>query len=250
MLKIIKIYGQRNTNTNYLSKLVKLNIKTKELRGTVPESVMKIQKYVPGNEVVRDTYFSLTFRWNLGWKHTRVRSVQELKSHPLLRRKKVCFVTITKNPYSWLLSLYRHPYHQYYRRKPDFITFLEKPWKTVHRSNCERIIPNPIELWNQKNRSYLPLKNLGGINMTSREIIKDPEATIDKIVDHFSLEKRTDKFLNYEQSTKKSSKDFEYYQDYYLNERWKDDLSGEAIDIINKHLDEELMEYFGFQKIT
>ena len=247
MSKYIKIYGQRNTNTNYLSKLVNLNIKTEELNGTVPEAIMKIQKYVPGNEGVRDAYFSLTYKRNLGWKHTRVKPVSELKSYSLLRRNRVCFVTITKNPYSWLLSLHRHPYHQYYRRKPDFITFLERPWKTVRRSNCKRVVSNPIELWNQKNRSYLQLKKLDGINLTSKEIIKDPQAVMDEIADHFSLSKKTEKFLNYEQSTKKSDKDFAYYQDYYVNERWREKLPREAIDIINRYVDTDLMAEFGFE---
>ena len=38
-----------------------------------------------------------------------------------------------------------------------------------------------------------------------------------------------------------------HYRDYYLNERWREELSSEAIDLINTTLDRELMDYFGYE---
>ena len=123
--KLIKLYGERNTNTNYISKLIQLNLDAEEVPGIVPSHVMGF-RIRPGMELIRDIYFSLTYKKNLGWKHTRVKPASELRKYAILKSD-ISFLTITKNPYSWLLSLYRNPYHQYHKKKPDFETFLHTP---------------------------------------------------------------------------------------------------------------------------
>src|SRR3990172_11475666 len=104
---IIKIYGERNTGTNYLDGLIQLNLNTELLRGVVP---WYIEKLFNGSEIAKDMYFKITYRENLGWKHSLVPSPEIIaKMH--LQTKNLIILTITKNPYSWLLSLYRNPYH-------------------------------------------------------------------------------------------------------------------------------------------
>jgi hypothetical protein len=247
---LIKIYGERNTNTNYLEKLIDLNLDTTQVSGVAPGYVRAIQKLLPGKEWLRDLYFGASANHNLGWKHARAKSPGELEDLGVLQRK-VCFVTITKNPYSFLLSLYRRPYsHQFGRVKPDFESFLQAPWKTVARDNCKPLLESPIALWNTKNASYLPLTELGGLNLTTESTVDDPAAVIQKISEHFSISRLSESFVNYEKSTKDASKNFSYYKDYYLNERWRDDLSGEAISIINQSVDRQLMNYFGFKVLA
>lgn len=249
MSRRIKIYGERNTNTNYLEQLISLNLDAEQLPGVVPHYVKTIQKILPGKEWLRDWYFSVTPQHNLGWKHTQVMSVQKLKHFDILKSG-ICFISITKNPYAWLLSLYRKPYtHQYSDPKPDFETFLRTPWKTVARDNCESLLPSPIALWNIKNASYLQLKDLDGLNITTESTIQDPDAVIARIGKHFSIDRLTSRFLNYEKSTKDSSKDFAYYQDYYLNEKWRDKLSGKAVSIISETVDKNLIRHFGYEVI-
>ncbi|MCB2184114.1 MAG: hypothetical protein KQH63_18985 [Desulfobulbaceae bacterium] len=250
MDNLIKIFGERNTNTNYLSKLIQLNLNVREIPGIVPHVIMWMQKKLPGKELVRDIYFYLTQKKNLGWKHTKVQSANRLRSYPLVKNNNVVFVTITKNPYSWLLSLYRSPYHQHYTTKPDFETFLKTPWKTVHRDNVGGALKNPVELWNVKNSSYLKLAELDVLNITSESTFADPSAVIDEIHKRFSVSKVSKEFINYERSTKDSSKDFKYYRDYYLSEKWRDELSDNAILIINETVDMELMDRFGYDVLT
>ena len=81
MSALIKLYGERNTNTNYMSELIKLNLNARQVPGAVPGRVMKLQELLPGNELVRDVYFHFTYRKNLGWKHSRVNSVKVLKKY-------------------------------------------------------------------------------------------------------------------------------------------------------------------------
>lgn len=247
MSRLIKIYGERNTNTNYLEKLIHLNLDAKQLPGIAPRYVRAIQKILPGKEWLRDLFFSVTRHRNLGWKHTRVMSASELR-HYGVHKRDICFVSITKNPYAWLLSLYRKPYsHQYSGGRPDFETFLQTPWKTVVRDNCENLLASPIALWNIKNASYLQLANLNGLNITTESTVQDPQSVIEKISNHFSIDKLSGKFLNYERSTKDETRNFSYYQDYYLNEKWRDDLSGQAVATISGAVDRNLMRQFGYK---
>jgi hypothetical protein len=232
-----------------MSKLIKLNLLVKEIPGVVPSSIMTLQRILPGREWARDLYFALTYGRNLGWKHTRVKPASELKKYDILKQD-ISFLTITKNPYSWLLSLYRHSYHQYYKQKPDFEAFLRTPWKTVGRENCTRTLKNPMELWNIKNNSYLGLAEFDHLNITTESIIQDPKTVIDRIGSEFSIDKSSVQFVNYEESTKDKSKDFAYYQDYYLKEKWRDNLTKETISIINRSIDKNLMSYFGYETLT
>lgn len=247
MSNLIKIYGERNTNTRYIETLIQLNLDVVQLKGVVPTYIKTAQKTLPGKNWLRDLYFSLSYDQNMGWKHSCVKSSRELKSHDSFQRN-ICFVSVTKNPYSWLLSLHRRPYSQQYRKnKPDFETFLQTAWKTDARDNCEKQLENPIVLWNVKNNSYLQLADLNGLNVTTERTIQNPESVIDTISSHFSIKKLGNKFSNHEKSTKDQSKDSAYYQDYYLNERWRDEISENAIEIINKTVDKTLMKHFGYE---
>lgn len=247
MRTLVKIYGERNTNTNYLSQLIRLNLKVEELPGVVPARIMALQRKMPGHELVRDLYFLLSYGQNLGWKHTCVKSAAVLSRCPVVRKNEVCFITLTKNPYSWLLSLHRNPYHQRYLQKPDFETFLRTPWRTLRRENAEKVVKSPIELWNLKNAANLQLASLHALNLTSESLIENPAAVIEQISRKFSIERHSDKFMNYERSTKREAgKDSSFYRDYYRNERWRAELSGEAIAIINEGIDRALMAHFGF----
>lgn len=245
-MKLIKIYGERNTNTNYLSKLIELNLQAQEIQGVVPPYIMKIQELLPGNEFIRDLYFHFTFPQNLGWKHTAVKPTHKLERYKLYNDN-LTFLTITKNPYSWLLSLYRNPYHQYYDEKPSFEVFLQTEWKTIARDGVQGNLVNPIELWNIKNRSYLQLDQSKALNITTESIFNNASHIIKNISKQFSIERKDTSFINYERSTKNNTKDSNYYRDYYLLEKWKEELTPEAIKIINNSLDKELAQSFGYK---
>lgn len=243
----LKVYGERNTNTNYIEKLITINLKVKQIRGVAPEFIQRIQAFAPGNEQLLDLYFRYFDRRNLGWKHCQVPAWESLARTHCVRRNKVAFITITKNPYSWLWSLYRKPYHQYYKSKPSFEEFLKQPWKSVRRDKATPEVSSPVELWNVKNRSYLPVRDWGGINLRTEEIFEDAEQVIEKIARHFAIERLQPHFVNYERSTKDKAKDSQYYRDYYLQEKWREHFSDQAIRSINQQLDKRLMDHFGYE---
>jgi hypothetical protein len=49
MRKQIKIYGERNTSTNYVSELVRLNLDADEMSGVVPRYINAMQKNLARN---------------------------------------------------------------------------------------------------------------------------------------------------------------------------------------------------------
>jgi hypothetical protein len=242
----LKIYGERNTGTNYLVKLVGLNLDVDQLPGVVPKAVYRLQEFLPGRDFVRDAYFALTFGKNLGWKHTLVQS-DAIASSLNGSSGRTSVVTITKNPYSWLLSMYKRPYNKVAGVRPSLEDFIQTPWRTVGRENAPAAFADPIELWNAKNAAYLGLQGaVPALNTRYEDILEDPAAVIEEIARAFSLERKSDHFQDYTESTKDSDKDSNYYRDYYLNERWRHKLTPRAIALVNERLDGRLMDRFGY----
>lgn len=239
----IKIYGERNTGTRYLHELISENLEADLLTGVVPKKWRRIFR---GSETAKDLFFKFTFPNNLGWKHTLVEPSK-------LKHMKVCqnliFITITKNPYSWLLSLYKRPYHSTIHSS-SIDDFLSTPWETVGRENAPRGFADPIDMWNKKNAAYCELQKASiTINLKYEDILANPISILETLSQKFSIQKKNGSLNNIKESTKESKKDFSYYQDFYLHEKWKEKLSQSTISKINKHLDKSTMHYFGYEKL-
>lgn len=249
--RIVKIYGERNTGTNYLSRLIHLNLDVEELSGIAPKRVVQLQNRLPGREWIKDTYFQFSFDKNLGWKHMSVKSPQDLQG-TVATRQQVLFVTLTKNPYSWLLSLHKRPYHgDPGAPQDDFESFLKQQYTPKGRDNVGKSATNHTTLWNHKNRSYIDLPpNFAAINLRYEDLLHDPGSMMKAICDAWKMDFDQDQFQNYSDSTKDSDKDANFYRDYYLGQQWRSKLSPATIDIINSEVDFELMDYFGYEKLV
>ena len=242
---LLKLYGERNTGTNYLEQLAVLNLTATVLPGSAPPWLRRL---AGENEGWRDAYFRFTWSRNLGWKHAVAPSPPELERLGRWVRR-LAIITLTKNPYSWLLSLHRNPYHQQ-ETLPAFEAFLETPWQTVGRERHNGVFPHPVALWNVKNASYLALA--GGdppcANLRYEDLLADPETTLRGAVATCDLDMRDRPFRNVTSSTKaEDGRSFQSIQDYYLHDRWKTKLTTTSVDLINRHLDPALMAAFGYE---
>lgn len=252
MISYIKVFGERNTGTNYFQKIIELNLDIKVLRGVVPKTILVITRnLLPKflDEKIRDLYFHLTIRNNLGWKHSYIEK-NLLKKNKVIPGK-VCFITITKNPYSWLLSLYDRPYHQKMVQNRDFIGFLQSPWQTVGRENYfKNELQSPIDLWNMKNASYIDgLSGYSVLHLRYEDILENPAKIIGDIHKKFMIPLKQERFINFLESTKNDRMDHSDYREYYLLEKWKNHLTPNAIKVINKRISFELMTYFNYELI-
>jgi len=241
--RYIKIYGERNSGTTYLQALVAANLDVAILPGVAPR---RLRRLFRNNEAVIDLYFRLTTARNLGWKHRIAPAPQELQ-HAALPASRVLFLIISKNPYAWLLSLFRHPYH-YQGELTTFEAFLTQEWRTVGRERHPAPFANPIEMWNAKYASYLRLARTASCHFIRYEdLLAAPEQTIIEIASKQAIPRRTSTLINVQESTKgEAGRDFDYYRRYYLAERWREELDATAVAIINRFLDASIAEALGY----
>lgn len=256
----VKVYGERNTGTNYLIKLLQLNVEAHLFRGTLPPRLARFRGFLNRmtannwliNETYMDAYFGCSVGMNLGWKHgCPPRAALE----KMAKEKELTVITLTRNPYSWLLALFKRPYHyQGDVKRMMFSEFLRRPWKATRRDRNEKLFANPIALWNVKNRAYRALSTLAGtrvVNATFENLLTDPQAFMTRLSSESGLRLKPGFFTNYEESVKRDDgKDHDYYKTYYREERWKQDLRSEDVAWINQHLDFEVSRWFGYEKLT
>jgi hypothetical protein len=246
---VIKLYGERNSGTLYFYELLHVNLKARVIGGTEPPFIWKCFK---GEEdrwtyhQLANLYFLFSFSNNLGWKHMLVLDPPGYERFSICR-KNFLFVTITKNPYSWLLSLYRRPYGSR-RRFAQFEDFLAAPWKTLWRERALRQYSNPMMLWNAKNDAYRVLaKQWPVVNLRYEDVLSNPEACVQQVANAGSISRKTKFFINRERSTKTDTgMVYQEYYRYYLQEKWKEKLSERAISLINRSLDPRVMRAYGY----
>ena len=260
----LKIYGERNSGTNFLTRLIRHNFHCELIPGTLAEArpgyreiieqeletrISDAGKRILARQIKLDDFFRGNLWSTMGWKHC-VPPTELIHSHP--DRDRTLFVTINKNPYAWLLSLFRRPYENTtLDRINDLSSFINEPWITGSRENSPLYLESPVELWNLKTEGYQRLANVAvTINVRYEDLLESPMQFLQKIEGY--LERRTKKFELTMESTKIDDvghKDFDYYRDYYLNEHWRKELGHEHIMAINRFLDPAIVERSGYETI-
>ena len=232
----LKVYGERNSGTRYLERLVAANLRVRLLRGEAPRFVTWLG---PDSEAMRDRYFRLTARRNLGWKHRLPPAAAEL-AEPGSCGATARFLTLVKNPYSWILSLLRRPYSatRTYASLEELVT---SPWATVGRECAPAQFPDAVAMWNAKAAANLALPAGRTANLRYEDLIADPEATINALARDLNLGRRSDSFWNEQSSTKDSAQTFDDYRSYYLEGRWRQKLSDSQVRLISERLDPAVM---------
>ena len=278
----LKIYGERNTGTNYLEQLLLVNL------AHLPRDIQGKIQYIssPTGDIISPEESAQ----HLGWKHRLLEPSFLQALH--IKQEDIRIVTLTKNPYSWLLSLHKRPYNVVSARtqvmrqnehglfippspsrirvmrflnrwrsktftcwdkyqKLTFQQFLHAAWFTVPHEGSSNI-EHPMALWNQKNAAYLNVAKYYPVLLcTYEQLLATPEATVRRIF--LSLGVTLKKFENIAQSTKKTDraqKDHGYYYNYYLNEEWRRKLTPHDIARITTQLDPQVMNAFQYLPLS
>ncbi len=242
MRKKVKIFGERNTGTNYITDMILKNFSVKVLSDGPPYSW---EKRFGLSETSMSNYFLLTKWRNLGWKHAKI-EVENLSVHECF------FVVVIKNPYSWLLSLHKRPYHNPAASDLSFSEFIRTPWPTMKCDGLDAKLVMPVELWNKKNRSYYEF-----CKQVKSSLLISYEGVLDSPVDFLSsLSTILGEDIRGEvklQNTGSKSSDkhrtFSNYRDYYLNEMWREKITKEDVVYVNSELDEQLVNNLGYSLI-
>jgi len=237
---LLKIYGERNTGTNYLIRLLKKNYKEEISMGVVPRGHWRRLEFT------KDLYYSLTIKKNLGWKHGYI-DMTKIEDSPIF--DSTGFITLSKNPYSFLLSLYKRPYAIKGKKPDSFFEFIQKPWGVRGRENYhKKAFKNPIQMWNEKNKSYIlfnekfPDKVL---TLKYENFLNDFSEQLTQVENKFSIQS-INKHENLTASTKKDPKTYDDYKNYYLNRKYLEEFSAEELSFISSELDPDVLKYFGY----
>ena len=243
----LKLYGERNTGTNYLSRLLQTNLDVALLGGTAPHALQHLRRYFSDDERLIDAYFRWSHPFNLGWKHAATSSHSQ---HPLNPARPTGFLFLVRNPYSWLLSLHKNPYHQSPIKNMGFEAFLDRPWQIHQRDAVAERPLNPIQLWNVKVRSYLDFSDQRKILVRFEDLLENPEHWVAQIAHQFDAKPTQQYFTNITPSTKTDGRRYDDYRDYYRHERWKEKLNTQLVERINRDLDQDLLTRLGYPRLS
>jgi hypothetical protein len=106
-MKLVTIYGERCSGTNYLEQLLLVN-------------------------------FNVEITWVCGWKHF-------FGFDDLTNKDNILFIGIVRNLYDWINSLYREKHHLPTHLKKNVYMFLSQQFYSVDESNKEIITDRNIE---------------------------------------------------------------------------------------------------------
>ena len=163
----LKVFGERNTGTNFLQSFLRLNTSLKVLKGGDGgrDDIKKQFKNFISKHDIKDPFAhklvmeslldqesTKRSQTNFGWKHAFVCPKMLSKVSGF---DDVCFVFIIRNPWRFISSLHQKPYNLLPKPTADLSHFIRSPIYVNQRDRLSsRLINNPVELWNLKVRSY------------------------------------------------------------------------------------------------
>ncbi len=246
----LKVFGERNTGTNWVEAILTKNYNvplihhsgiirnktTQEQKEFLDLQDKNQKKFI--REKLTDAIFENQAAHLFGWKHSCV-VYNDLKYLPGFNE--TGFIFLVKNPYSFIKSLHKRPYHALSEVPKDIDAFISSPWLTVHRDAIkETLLNTPIELWNYKVYSYIKfMENASNSLLLSyEEVLNNPEILFNTIESKFSIIAKSR--LAVTQSTKSDILQTDDYKDKYLTNNPMSGLSSSSIDLIREVIDQNL----------
>lgn len=252
-IKNVKIFGERNTSTTAMKLLIEQNSMSAILASNAEELDPYFEMNWPQGKlaVFREVYQDFIFRQNkhplFSWKHTKPVALwsDALKNHFI--------IFMIRHPASWVLGLQRKPYHVKIKVPTSLYDFVSCDWPTVERENLEKATFKPLELWNEKARAYLVMREKLNEKDISNEVISFESFAQDQIAVFHKIQKNLiepcKKVKIISRSTKNASKDHNFYRDYYGNQLWKREIDEKTMALINDQVDWDVAQKFGYSPL-
>ena len=129
---------------------------------------------------------------------------------------------------------------------------MDRPFPVMTgRENADPSANLPAQIWNQKNTAYVALEDAATYASIVRyeDFLEDEEGTLSRTAEALSIPKK-EAFESIENASKvaDTAKRSDYV-DYYLQEKWREDLNPAIVARINGMLDQELVERLGYARI-
>ncbi len=249
----IKVFGERNTGTRAVTKMlrpmphVSAALPGGPIRSTRLDALEKrIRASLQGHWLRMYLDAVMDERRNLAggigaWKHAAPQfddSFERARAH---------IVFMVRDPYSWMVSFARRPYHIRASRRYALEDFIDTPWLTIGRDRLQSVLESPLDLWNLKLQAY------GRFQAQStrpcavirfEDFVRDPVAELGATLRDFGIP--TDGLALIERSTKDEGLSHDEIRSYYQNDSWQMRLTQKSVTLINRFIDWEVAEKFGY----
>ena len=258
---LVKVFGERNSGTRALHQMLQRSkhVQTRKPGpGTAEEQQKRaelsaqVDRHFAGawrkiyRDALRDNERHVTDPV-LTWKHAAP------VWHDAFRREKVNVIFLVRNPYSWVLSMARRPYHMVGRRPVDLAEFITRPWMTQRRDNTAPLLSGVLDLWQTKVRAYKSFSTMAKANglptyfMRFEDFVAGPVAEASIALAHFGAV--ADDLRPSESHTKDEGRDLASIQSYYGQEKWRDRLCRETVALINERVDWDMAGRLGYREL-
>lgn len=256
--KFIKVFGERNTGTRALIRMLSAQ-KGVQMRPLGERGALNLPQNADLRAVIEGAYkgkWRKVYRDALrdneqvlacptkAWKHALPvwdRAFVEKRAH---------VVFCVRNPYSWVLSLARRPYHQKGPKTSRVLDFVTQPWLTVSRDNMDAVLRSPMELWNGKVAGYGAFTRQASVPVRViqfESFVADPEGEVRQILSDFGIPFGD---VSPVTSTKNPEITLEEISTYYRREDWKKTLTADVVTAINGSIDWELAAQYGYYRLN
>ena len=238
-ISYIKVFGERNSGTNYLSSLLKRNV----------------------SEVGLGAKF--------GWKHGLVDHERIAKEG-----KDTLFLAIFKSPYSWAVSMNGKPHHAPQLYRLPFSEFIRSEWACYSGENFDKrdLSENPIkpeeEMLHERNPNTK--KRFGNVLLMRQAKIKSflkiadvtdkfevvkyedllytPKQVLNRIINKYDLKRKRPKLVLEAGYQGKNPKIPFKRRKFYLQKEYFNTYTKEDLDYVNQYIDFELESKIGYLK--
>ena len=255
---LIKVFGERNTGTRAVSRMLASLPNVRRRIGPRPGALgdgsveAAIETHMRGAwrrhylHALRDEAAAQECVDDQ-WKH----SVPTLTPAMIAADVKTLFMV--RNPYSWFLALARRPYHLKGPAAPGLTEFALRPWMTERRENMPAIVKSPMVLWQSKVASYIDYEQCAGKSNLSCRFIRFEDfvqngggalsAALHAMgVGPFDI-------TPIPQNTKPDGRTPSELAEYYRAEGWRDRLTRELVALINVQVDWGIAGRFHFRQL-
>ena len=247
----IKVFGERHTGTRAVIQMLYLQeCRAQDMAPSTTDGPVfrhkKRWKKGFDRELFKDAMEDIR-RWNDGgvsaWKHAA----------PIIdgsyAKKKTPVIFIVRDPYSWIVSFYRKPYHARSGPFPTLEAFLQHPWQTVQRDNVAPVLLSPMMLWNEKLRAYRRFIEAAPVPATVlyfEDFVQNPVASLGAAMERLGVDSAGLKAVD--QPTKSWGLSEADRVAYYKSEAWAAKISPTSAALINRYLDWGVAGYFGYSQ--
>ena len=253
-----KIYGERNSGTNYLSKLIEANFETILLLGgrmprpaivDLHHSITEFQRPGLSHNELLDIEHKRTLLSEFGWKHCAP-PIDVINNAP--HKDLTLFIAIAKHPAFWARSLLKRPYNPQGVKRVGFSEFIRHPWSMAERDNLgDAEAGNPIAMWAAKVARYMDLARVTDdfIKIRYEDLILDTGGHLDEI-GRFLRKKHDEAYQNPHGAVKidDEPRAIEFYRRKYDLASLPEQFEEADLAFIHEQVPAGVLEFFGYER--